>query len=103
MSLAIDFENSSCGNQIKKLTYRGYKVSANSCSEVHNGEAVTTCGVYKTQRHSESSAFLSAVEQEVTKLTQSETPSSAIPFSSSRYSTFSLRRLSKPPEETKPP
>jgi len=71
--------------------------------EGHNGEAVSTFGVYRTQRHSESRAFLSAVEQEVTKLTLSETPSSlANPFSSSRYSTFSLRRLSKPPEETKP-
>lgn len=43
--------------------------------------------------------FLSVVEQDVTNLTRPDTPSlSANTFSSSRYSTFSFRRLSKPPE-----
>ena len=57
-----------------------------------------TFGVYSTQRQLERSQFLSDEEQDVTNLTCSDTPSvTANLFSSSRYSTFSLRRLSYPP------
>ena len=57
-----------------------------------------TCGVYRTQRQLERSSFLSAVEQDVIKRTWSDTPSvCASHFNSSRYSTFSFRRLSYPP------
>lgn len=59
---------------------------------------IFTFGVYNTQRQLERSSFLSEVEQDVTNLTCSETPSLAANLlSSSRYSTFSLRRLSYPP------
>jgi len=52
-----------------------------------------------THRHCERSLFLSAVEQDVTKLIRDETPSLAARcLSSSRYSTFSRSRLSYPPE-----
>ena len=59
---------------------------------------IFTFGVYNTQRQLERSSFLSDEEQDVTNLTCSARPSvTANLFSSSRYSTFSLRRLSYPP------